>query len=109
MSGQHPRLHACAHTLRARQHRALPCIYPDNHAMPRHTTFMQHPPAAGTRQGITACQLDVKLAGGVPLEILERAFEAAARGRAKVLTAMEAALPKVCVCMCGRVCIVFFI
>ncbi|KAL4458391.1 hypothetical protein ABPG75_013256 [Micractinium tetrahymenae] len=49
---------------------------------------------AGTRRGITACQLDVKLAGGVPLHIVEEAFAAAARGRAKLLGVMEAALPK---------------
>ncbi|KAL4429595.1 hypothetical protein ABPG77_008644 [Micractinium sp. CCAP 211/92] len=49
---------------------------------------------AGGRRGITACQLDVKLPGGVPLSILEEALAAAARARAKLLTVMEAALPK---------------
>ncbi|PSC68371.1 polyribonucleotide nucleotidyltransferase [Micractinium conductrix] len=49
---------------------------------------------AGTRTGITACQLDVKLPGGVPLSIVEEALAAAARGRAKILSAMEAALPE---------------
>ena len=50
---------------------------------------------AGTRQGVTALQLDVKLPGGVPLEVVEEGIAAAARGRAKLLAAMEAALPKV--------------
>lgn len=50
---------------------------------------------AGSRRGITACQLDVKLPGGVPLSILEEALAAAARGRAKLLGVMEEALPKV--------------
>lgn len=54
-----------------------------------------HPPSPGTRTGITACQLDVKLPGGVPLSIVEEALAAAARGRAKILSAMEAALPEV--------------
>ncbi|EFN54220.1 hypothetical protein CHLNCDRAFT_36088 [Chlorella variabilis] len=49
---------------------------------------------AGTSQGITACQLDVKLQGGVPLEILNEAIGLAARGRAKLLGIMEKALPE---------------
>ena len=42
---------------------------------------------------MTALQLDVKLHGGVPLDVLEEAIHAAARGRAKILAAMEAAIP----------------
>ena len=52
-------------------------------------------PLAGTRAGITAAQLDVKLPGGVPLDIVEEAVHAAARGRAQLLTIMEQAVPKV--------------
>lgn len=52
-----------------------------------------HLPNSGTRRGITAAQLDVKLPGGVPLEILEEAVAAAARGRYRLLDAMESALP----------------
>lgn len=53
------------------------------------------PPLAGTRTGITAAQLDVKLPGGVPLAIVEEGVRAAARGRAQLLSIMEQALPKV--------------
>lgn len=56
------------------------------------------PRAAGTRRGITTAQLDVKLPGGVPLEVLEEAVRAAARGRAKILSAMEQAVPQVRAC-----------
>lgn len=70
-------------------------VYPSHHmpSQPPH----QHspPPLAGTRTGITAAQLDVKLPGGVPLEIVEEGVRAAARGRAQLLSIMEQALPKV--------------
>lgn len=62
------------------------------------------PLPAGTRAGITAAQLDVKLPGGVPLEVVEEAVRAAARGRAQLLAIMEQALPKVGgQCTCDRV------
>ncbi len=65
-----------------------------SHRLPANLRASPRRPA-GSRRGITACQLDVKLPGGVPLSILEEALAAAARARAKLLTVMEAALPKV--------------
>ena len=47
---------------------------------------------AGSSTGITAIQLDVKLSGGVPLEILEAALDQARDGRLKILSHMEAVL-----------------
>lgn len=47
---------------------------------------------AGTREGITAAQLDIKPAG-VPLTILEAALAPARDARLKMLDAMEAAIP----------------
>ena len=44
---------------------------------------------AGTRDGITAVQLDVKLAGGVPLEILCEGLDSAMAGRLHILDAMD--------------------
>ena len=48
---------------------------------------------AGTRAGVTALQLDVKLAGGVPLAMICEALDAAASARAQVLDVMEVAAP----------------
>ena len=47
---------------------------------------------AGTRSGITGVQLDCKPAG-IPLTILIEALSVAKRARAKVIDAMEAAIP----------------
>ncbi len=46
---------------------------------------------AGTRQGITALQMDIKI-GGLTREILEQAMEQARRGRLFLLDKMDAAL-----------------
>ena len=48
---------------------------------------------AGTRSGITGVQLDCKPAG-IPLTILIEALSVAKRARAKVIDAMEAAIPR---------------
>jgi len=48
---------------------------------------------AGTAGGITACQLDVQIPGGVPLEVVEEALKRAKVARIRVLSAMEEALP----------------
>jgi polyribonucleotide nucleotidyltransferase len=48
---------------------------------------------AGSRHGVTAIQLDVKLAGGVPLSILVEALQLAKEGRIEVLHAMESIIP----------------
>jgi len=48
---------------------------------------------AGSRKGITAFQMDVKLASGIPMDILKEAIEQAARGRNHILDLMEKALP----------------
>ncbi len=45
---------------------------------------------AGTRKGITAFQMDVKLASGIPLDILEKAMEQAIRGINYILDIMDA-------------------
>ena len=47
---------------------------------------------AGSRNGITAFQMDVKIAGGVSLEILRQAVAQASRGRAHILGIMNAAM-----------------
>lgn len=46
---------------------------------------------AGTREGITAMQMDVKV-GGVPIQILGEALEAAKQARLRILDVMEAAI-----------------
>ena len=48
---------------------------------------------AGTADGITACQLDVHLPGGITVEVVEEAVQRAKIGRVRVLAEMEAALP----------------
>ncbi|HOW89840.1 MAG TPA: S1 RNA-binding domain-containing protein, partial [Elusimicrobiales bacterium] len=47
----------------------------------------------GTRKGITAFQMDVKLASGIPLKILSEAIEQATTGRNRILDLMEQHLP----------------
>jgi polyribonucleotide nucleotidyltransferase len=47
---------------------------------------------AGTAEGITACQLDVQIPGGVPLEVVEEALNRAKVARIRALAAMEDAL-----------------
>jgi len=49
---------------------------------------------AGTRKGITAFQMDVKLATGIPVNILKEAIEQAERGRNQILDLMEKAIAK---------------
>ena len=44
---------------------------------------------AGTARGVTAIQLDVKLAQGVPLAVMEAALDAATAGRLKILGFMD--------------------
>lgn len=44
---------------------------------------------AGTRKGITAFQMDVKLACGIPLEILQKAMEQAIKGINQILDLMD--------------------
>lgn len=48
---------------------------------------------AGTKEGITACQLDVLLPGGVPLSVIEEALMKAKAARLKILETMEYSLP----------------
>jgi polyribonucleotide nucleotidyltransferase len=48
---------------------------------------------AGTRQGITALQMDIKVSGITP-QIMREALEQAHRGRLFILEKMEAALPE---------------
>jgi polyribonucleotide nucleotidyltransferase len=48
---------------------------------------------AGTRKGITAIQMDIKLKRGLDFETLERALEAARNGRLHILDIMGSALP----------------
>jgi polyribonucleotide nucleotidyltransferase len=48
---------------------------------------------AGTRKGITAIQMDIKLKRGLNFDILEQALEAARKGRIHILDIMYAALP----------------
>ena len=47
---------------------------------------------AGTRQGITAIQMDVKV-DGIPLEIIKEAFEKAKTARFKILDLIEKEIP----------------
>jgi len=47
---------------------------------------------AGTRKGVTAFQMDVKLATGIPMDIMKEAIEQATRGREHILSLMEKAL-----------------
>ena len=47
---------------------------------------------AGTRAGITAVQMDVKV-GGIPLAILSEAFDKAKAARLKILDVIEKAIP----------------
>lgn len=47
---------------------------------------------AGTADGITACQLDVQIPGGLPLEVVEEAMKRAKVARIRALGAMEDAL-----------------
>jgi polyribonucleotide nucleotidyltransferase len=47
---------------------------------------------AGTREGVTALQMDIKISG-LPREVLERALEQARRGRLQLLDTMEATIP----------------
>ncbi len=49
---------------------------------------------AGTDKGITAFQMDVKLASGIPFNILKEAIEQAARGRNHILSLMNKAMPE---------------
>ncbi len=46
---------------------------------------------AGTREGINALQMDIKI-GGLPREVMERALEQARRGRLHLLDIMEATI-----------------
>jgi polyribonucleotide nucleotidyltransferase len=48
---------------------------------------------AGTRDGITALQMDIKIAG-INAQIMVEALEQARKGRMHILAAMEAALPE---------------
>ena len=47
---------------------------------------------AGTVSGITALQLDVKLEGGVPLDILAQALDVAKEGRLEILNIMQSSV-----------------
>ena len=47
---------------------------------------------AGTRDGITAVQMDVKV-GGIPLRILAEAFEKAKKARFEIIEVIEKAIP----------------
>jgi polyribonucleotide nucleotidyltransferase len=53
--------------------------------------FYSAPQIAGTKNGLTAVQLDTKLPG-VDLHLLEAAMKPAAAARRKILAAMESAL-----------------
>ncbi len=48
----------------------------------------------GTRKGVTAFQMDVKLASGIPMNIMKEAIEQATRSRLHILDLMEKALPQ---------------
>ncbi|MEI7528356.1 MAG: polyribonucleotide nucleotidyltransferase [Elusimicrobiota bacterium] len=47
----------------------------------------------GTRKGVTALQMDVKLATGIPMNIMKEAIEQATRGRLHILDLMDKAMP----------------
>ena len=49
---------------------------------------------AGTRDGITALQMDIKVEEGIPQEVLEKALKQAKEGRAFVLSKMEEVLAR---------------
>lgn len=49
---------------------------------------------AGSRLGVTAAQLDIKLDGGVPLPLLEAALWRAAEARCRILDSVDQAMPK---------------
>lgn len=49
---------------------------------------------AGSRNGVTAFQMDVKLASGIPMDIMREAIEQATRGREHILGLMEQAMPE---------------
>ncbi|KAA0153051.1 hypothetical protein FNF27_07988 [Cafeteria roenbergensis] len=49
---------------------------------------------AGSRLGVTAAQLDIKLDGGVPLPLLEAALWRAAEARCRILDSVDDAMPK---------------
>ncbi|RYH20069.1 S1 RNA-binding domain-containing protein [archaeon] len=49
---------------------------------------------AGTRKGVTAIQLDVKLEGGVPLHFLVSALKIAKEGRLEILQHLQGAVTK---------------
>lgn len=49
---------------------------------------------AGTREGITAVQMDIKLKGGLTVDILTRALAQAKDGRMHILDKMSEALPE---------------
>jgi polyribonucleotide nucleotidyltransferase len=46
----------------------------------------------GTRKGVTAFQMDVKLAGGISIEIMKEAIAQAARGRLHIMEHMESVI-----------------
>jgi polyribonucleotide nucleotidyltransferase len=48
----------------------------------------------GSRKGITAFQMDLKLAGGISLDILRQAIAQATRGRMHIMDHMESVLPE---------------
>ncbi len=48
----------------------------------------------GTRKGVTAFQMDVKLATGIPMNIMKEAIEQATRSRLHILDLMEKAMPQ---------------
>jgi polyribonucleotide nucleotidyltransferase len=48
---------------------------------------------AGTREGVTALQMDIKISG-LPREVMEKALEQARRGRMQILDLMEATIAK---------------
>jgi polyribonucleotide nucleotidyltransferase len=49
---------------------------------------------AGTREGVTSVQMDIKLKRGLNFELLKEAMEKARIARNKILDAMEAAMPR---------------
>ena len=47
---------------------------------------------AGTKAGVTALQMDVKVAGGIPLRILDEALKTAETGRKDIINTVEVSL-----------------